>query len=502
LHLFGVEDVSAWSATASTACAVCALYLVAAAVIVWMRAPARIRIPISAPALLAAYLALSIAIEARKAAMTLHGGFQTIDLHYARGAYLGMAAGVLTVGAAAALRRSTPRRVQRPPALGLLGVGLATALLGVLLLPWERATINFEGGSASVEYPGISEPASIVVSLAAVWLAAMSWSDRADAGWKRGVLASAIALFTIGALSAADPVLQRTYEAWIALGIALALLLLTVLRARVRLAWVKGLGWRELALAAAAALFLGSLFLPWREEHFPMSFAPDPHAGHSVTLNAWTLTGTAAASLALGLLVCASRRLRYPVHPFSLAAGTALFAVAAAAELKNGSTRQVPIELAYGAFVGLACAGVATVLALPQVTRPEWREIVPRSIPVVLCLGYLAIVIVPPLSDDQLERPTFFFAPTSWLTIAGAVVAIVLAQSWVEQRVDRAWLVVLPLGMLALALVDVVRLRHDLAWGAAVVVGLCIVLSGLGRIEQRGGLSGLRVPDALRLDRI
>jgi hypothetical protein len=496
IHLFD-NEVGAWSATASTACAVVALYLVASGAAAWFGGSRTARIPLAAPALFAAYLAVATAVETRTAQQDSRFGFQ-----YARGAYLGVTAGALIVGSALALRRSSLRRATRPPALGLLGTALAIAMLVLLLLPWERATFRFEGSSANIVRPGISEPASVVVALAAVLLATMFWHDRADAGWKRLVLASAVVLFTLGALSAADPVLNRTYEAWTALAIALALVLVAIVCTRVRVAFVKRVGWRELALGAAAALFLGSLFLPWQEERLPVSFAPDPRAGHSVSLNAWILIGTAAGALALGLLVIAVGRLRDSVHPLALAAGTTLFAGAAAVELGTGSTREVSIDLAYGAFVGVACAALAVVLALPHVSKLEWREIGSRSIPVVLCIAYLAIVIIPPLSHEAIERPTLFFAPTSWLTVAGAVVAILLVQAWVKQATDRAWLLALPLSMLALAIVDVVRLRHDLAWGAAVVVGISIVLSGLGRIEQRGGLSELRVPEIFRVDRI
>jgi hypothetical protein len=100
------------------------------------------------------------------------------------------------------------------------------------------------------------------------------------------------------------------------------------------------------------------------------------------------------------------------------------------------------------------------------------------------------------------DRRTLFFAPISWLTITGVVLAIRLIESWLEQTTDRNGLVVLPVCMLSLAVVDVIRLREDLAWGAAVVVGICLALSGLGRIEQRGGLQGFHLPEVFRLGRI
>jgi len=502
LHVFGGEDIGAWSAAAGTPAAVVALYLVGAGATAWMRA---IRIPISAPALLAAYFALAITAESRTAAMNLDDGVTTVDVHYARGAYLGITAGLLAVASAFALGRSRSTRTERPTALGLLGTGLAVALLATLLLPWERATFRFEGASASIEYLGISGPASVVAALAAVWVATSFWSQHADRVWKRVLLGSGAALFSLGAFSAADPVLHRTHEAWIALASAFALAALTILPGgRVRVAWVKRLEWRALALAAAPALFLGSLFLPWRSECFPRSFAPDPRAGHCVTLNGWILTGTAAAVLATWLFVVAIRRRGGLGHPVALAAGVLLFAVANAVELTRGSTPPVPVELGYGAFVGMACAVAAIALAVPRVNVAslEWREIGVRALPVALCLAYVAIVMVPPLLEPSFDQPTLFFAPTSWLTVTGVVVATLLIEAWIVGSADRAWLVVWPLCMLALAVVDVVRLRENLAWGAAVVVAICGALLGLGRIEQIGGFRGLRAPEILRVDRI
>lgn len=507
LHLFADQEVGGWSAAISSAAAVVALYLIGAGVAVWIGGRAS-GLPIGAPAVLAAYFAVAITVVMRTVAPDSVVGAPTVDFHYARGAYLGVAAGVLLVVATIVVRR--PALPRRPLAPALLGSGMAAALLIALLLPWERVSIYGEmsgGGSRSashavVDYPGVSEYPAAIAALLAIWFAASYWSGSKNA-WRRVMLACAAALFTIGAFSTPSAGFDRAYGAWTALGIALALVPLAVLtEGGWRSSWVGRLRWRELALAAATALFLGSLFLPWRNERFPLSFAPDPRAGHSVSLNAWILTGAAAAAFAMGLLAFALRVFRGPVHPLGLAAGTMLFAAAVAVELTRGSTPPVPIELGYGAFVGLACATAAIGLVVLAVrfTTPEWRQIGARSIPVLLCLAYISVVMIPPLFEPSFDRPTLFFAPTSWLTVAGVVVAIRLIESWVEQNADQGWLVVLPVSMLSLAVVDVIRLRHNLAWGAAVVVGISVVLAGLGRFEQRGG--GFRIPEVLRIDRI
>ena len=64
-------------------------------------------------------------------------------------------------------------------------------------------------------------------------------------------------------------------------------------------------------------------------------------------------------------------------------------------------------------------------------------------------------------------------------------------------------LAILPLALLALAALDVIRGRdYGINWGRGIVLALCALLTLLGRIEQREGLESLRVPEALRLDRL
>jgi hypothetical protein len=133
-----------------------------------------------------------------------------------------------------------------------------------------------------------------------------------------------------------------------------------------------------------------------------------------------------------------------------------------------------------------------------------------RLAPIAGCLVYLVIVVVPSwevlprrLQSQSLTR----FAPLSWLTVAGALLAIQLLGLW-ARRVGGAsagtgLLVLLPLALLALAAVDLVRLRGaGITWGGAIVVGRCLVLALLGRAEHEGRLEGLRVPELLRVDRV
>jgi hypothetical protein len=99
------------------------------------------------------------------------------------------------------------------------------------------------------------------------------------------------------------------------------------------------------------------------------------------------------------------------------------------------------------------------------------------------------------------------FAPVSWLTIAGVLLAVLLLCLWCAQ-IAGDWsgarlLAAIPLGLLALAALDLIRLRADgMSWGRGAIVGLCLLLTALGRAEQREGLENFRVPEILRVDRL
>jgi hypothetical protein len=99
------------------------------------------------------------------------------------------------------------------------------------------------------------------------------------------------------------------------------------------------------------------------------------------------------------------------------------------------------------------------------------------------------------------------FAPISWLTVAGALLGIHLFGSWLRRAAGGSarpgLLVVLPLALLALAALDLIRLRSaGITWGGGLVVGLCILLAVLGRVEAQSGLEKMQIPASLRVDRL
>ena len=90
---------------------------------------------------------------------------------------------------------------------------------------------------------------------------------------------------------------------------------------------------------------------------------------------------------------------------------------------------------------------------------------------------------------------------TSW---HAANHAVWLLREWSRRIARQAGrLVTLPVVLLGLAALDLIRLRAaGINWGGGAVVVLSLVLGLLGRVEQRGGLENLRVPEILRVDRL
>ena len=128
--------------------------------------------------------------------------------------------------------------------------------------------------------------------------------------------------------------------------------------------------------------------------------------------------------------------------------------------------------------------------------------------PIAACVAYLAVVVLPwwgvlPRGLQLALR----FGPISWLTIAGVLLAIRLLCAWARQIADTSanteGLVLLPTALLGVAALDLIRLREGgLTWAGGAVVGLCLLLMLLGRIEQREGLESFRIPEILRVDRL
>ncbi|HEX6700751.1 MAG TPA: hypothetical protein VF101_08485 [Gaiellaceae bacterium] len=494
-------SIDGWSSGIGDAAALVALSLAGGAIAALVRPNLTKRLPLGLSALVASYFAFAVAAQSRSFGNQRQVGLTGIDFHYAYGAYLGVAGGVVALLAAAALRRGELARERSASRAAALVLGLA--LLVSFLLPWQRI-----GGQQPIKFLGIESPAAVLAAVAAC-LAVASWTSRSSVGERLGVSATT-ALFTGAAVGAVTLGASRAYGAWLALGLALALVLIAVFGAPSVVRLVR-LSSQAVATAAAAALLVAAFFLPWQKVCYPSSADLGPYAGRCVSTDAWvTIAGSAAAPLAMMVLVMSLGWRRLHTQVVELVAGIALLVATLGFEV---AAPDLPgFRVGYGAIVGFSAAAVLMVLAVARL-RPgplDRTRLLLRVVPMAACLAYLVIVVVPwwDVLPGRVQAQSFArFSSPSWLTVAGVLLALHLLTSWARRIAvpgESAYpLVLLPLALLALAAAELVRFRDvGITWGGGLVVGLCIVLAVLGGIEQREGLESFRVPELLRVDRL
>ena len=506
-HILGLLNLTStsldgWSSGIGDAVAVVALLLVGLSTATLSGWRGCDRLPLGRCALLAGFLALAVADLSRASASERAFGLQEAPFHFAYGAYIGVAAGIVVLVAAGVLRREEIVRYRF--AARLPAVAIAAGLLVALLLPWERlpAPVN-------VTYPGIALPAGVVVAAFAA-CAPFAWRTAAP-GIERLVLAASTALFTGAALSSTVLLFgTKAYGTKVAIGAAILLVALALpdigeARRTVRPSRF------ALGMCVADAGLVASLFLPWQQSCFAKGSNLGTHSGRCLSSNGWTVAGLTTAVLAIALVVAslATRQL-VRVSISELAAGVGLLVATLGFELIDSSAGGVNYSFGYGSTIGFASAALIVVLAAAPLRLPsiERRRALVRSAPIAATAAYLVIVVLPwwDLLPRQLESD-LRIAPPSWLTIAGTLIGIHLLCLWGRRIAGVAgsseWLIVLPLAMLGLAAVDLIRLRDDgMTWGGGVVVGLCALLTLFGWVEQEEGLDNLRIPEILRIDRL
>ncbi len=463
--------VTAWTAPAAGAAALAALLLGFAAAAALGRPGGRYERLLTLCALLAGYFGLALGAATHSVAYGPH-------VRFASGAYVGAAGAIVALVAAGAGRRWTFRRAD---GLRLASFAVAAGLLAALVLPWARAAKE-----PGITFLGIGAAPAVPAGALALCLVA----GRGN----RLAVAAAAALFTGAAFGSMPAGEERAYGAWAALGLALALVALALPGA------VKSRPQRPsafaLAAGAAAALLVVSLFLPWQRECYPGA------RGFCMSANGWSFPGTVSAALALAVFVAVLSRRSAPL--VELAAGVGLLVATLGFELVEGTFAGVRLGFGYGSTLGFAAAALLVALVLVRARPPAFgREDAVRLLPVAACAGYAAVVVLPwwgVLSLDTVQ--TLRFAPLSWLTVAGVLVDLRLLGHW-ARRCSDVRLVLMPLALLALAAVELIRFRDlGLAWGGGTVVGLCLLLAALGRVEQRGGWANVHVPELLRIDRL
>jgi hypothetical protein len=399
------------------------------------------------------------------------------------------------------------RRRELVPARAVMSTAalvLAIGLLVAFLLPWARLP-----AAEGVEFLGIGRPATAVAAVLTLWLT-RAWYGGIPAGWlERLVLPGGVALFTAAAISSLTFSGSRLGAAWIGLALAVALAALPLARG-IRVPSVR-LPRYALATGGAAALLISALFFPWQEICYGRDGEVGLLSGRCLSTNGWTTPpGSVAAILAIALALVVLDPRRLAASRLELGAGLALVVATLGFQVERQSGDGFSAGFGSGAVVGLVAAAILVALVLVRQARPtidRGRALV-RLAPIVACSAYVAVVVLPwwGVLPDGVQS-ALSFAPLSWLTIAGALVGLRLLRLWVA-RVPSAtgnadWLVLLPLALLALAMVDLARLRDEgLTWGRGTIVGLCLVLLLLGWVERRDGLEQLRVPEVLRIDRL
>jgi hypothetical protein len=504
LNLFaGGLSVDGWALQVGGVAALFALLLAALAVTGFARPNLADRLPLGFCALLVGYFGFALAVQARSVAGRREIGLKGIDFHYAYGAYVGVAGGIVALVAAAALRRD--ELVRDRSAARAVALVLAVGLLVSFLVPWQRVV----GPQRVTTFLGIGSPAAVLAAVT-VCLALVRWRSESRAGERLGISAAA-ALFTAAAVSAVTLGVAHAYGAWLGLALALALVALALV-GTVPLSRPIRPSRRVVATAGAAALLLTALFLPWQTVCYPSGSDFGRYSGRCLSTNGWvTIAGSAAAALTI-LLVGATFARWLAASVVELTVGIGLLVATLGFELAAPASAASGFHFGFGSIVGFSATAFLVVLALLRLrpSRFDRNRLLVRLAPITTGLAYLLIIVLPwwdvlprRLQSQSLAR----FSPLSWLTVAGALLAIHLLGSWARRIVgpsaspDR--LVLLPLALLALAALDLIRLRDaGITWGGGIVVGLSLVLALLGRIEQREGLESLRVPELLRVDRL
>jgi hypothetical protein len=481
LNLFsGSESLDGWDTGVAPAGALAALLLVGLSAVAWARPGLIARLPLGRCALVAAYFAVAVAVETRsrvRLPFLTEEGDLSADIQLGYGAYIALAAAAAALLAALLLRRSELREHRSP--LAVVRVILVAGLLVSFLLPWERL--------AGFDNPAISGPAAQVAAVFALCVPAVSLP------LPRLGIAVLAALFAAAAFSTTTFPYTRAYGAWIAVGFALALVAVSLTR-EVRRPDLQGVPWSRLVLGTACLLLVAGFFLPWQEYCYPPgSLGPGP--GGCVSANGWgSESGAGAAVLAIALVLALLANAQHLPPRFELAIGIALVVTTLSFQVDRGAG----FSLRYGFWVGVVCTGLIVVLAAFGLGRPLLDT---RLAPIAVCLAYLAVV-VPTWWFSAFDLPrVLWYAPFSWITVTGALLALTLIRLWLARPLDTRQLSLVPVAIAGLATLDLVR-AETITWGGGIVLGLCALLVLFAWVEHARGFGRLQVPEILRVDRL
>ena len=311
------------------------------------------------------YFAFAVAAVARSNAhdrAVVYRQLGALHFHFAYGAYLGVAGGIVALFAAGGLRRN--EIVHGRSARRVAALVLAAGLLISFLLPWERfAAIQ------RTTFLGIQSPAAVlaavVICAAAVWGGA-----RPNAG--RLVLSGTAVLLTSAAVSEFTLGVVHLYGAWVALGLILAFAAIVLADGASTLSGQPRFGRHATAALAVVALFLTALFLPWLKVCYPTGSDLGPYSGRCLTTNGRaTISGSTAALLSLLVVLVLLTPRRFLPSAVELAVGTALFVATLGFELVP--TGSVGLHFGYGSVVGFSAAALLLVMVARSSTSTDAR---------------------------------------------------------------------------------------------------------------------------------
>lgn len=497
LNLFAVSgrEIDGWIPGAGDVAVLLVVALVFATIAALRRPRLAARLPLGGLGVALAYFAAAVAlgIHAQTAILShaLAGRRYTFDTSWSYGFYLGLASAA--VAGLCGLSWSGRELLRRRGAADAVAVALGIVVLVSFLLPW----IGFSRPNSSFSYPGIESPAAMIAALGLILGAGRLLGD-ASRRW-RLPFALATAILAGAAASSLPPFGTHRYGTWIGVGCALLLVGVETLRA-----WPVRLPALPRGLAAvrtgAAALLIVSLFLPWE--------VLDAHTVNEQANDGWYLVvGTAAGSLCLLLLATPALRV-LESYVLDVVVAVVVLVSALATAFRQES---FAFGIGYGAFVGIAAAGILLVTTLVRLRAGRLDPARARASAVPLAMSVLcAVAIVLPLwfvlpRDWTSEASPLDYG--SWLAVAGLLLALYLVRLWalrINAPVSTGLrLTLVPLAIFTLASLELIRFRGEVVWGAVILVGLCLLLALLGWIEEHGGLEGLRVPEEIwRVDRL
>jgi hypothetical protein len=486
------HEIDGWVTGTGDVAVLLGVAIVLAAIVTVLRPQLGAKLPVGSLAVALAYFAVALAMEVHTYSRIFNvftGHAAKLHSSWAYGFYLGLASAGIALLSGVAYRWSD--RLRPPDRGDMVACGLGIALLVSFLLPW----VGF-GRPEGDSIPGIQSPAAPIAALGLMLGA--GWLLREDGRRWRLPFSIATAILVGGAASALAVGGSHRYGTWI--GIASALLLVALETVRVFPIWLPAPPRGPTAVrVGAAALLIFALFLPWQELRSPV-------VGES--FEGW-YRSTGAAAGALCLLLLASRALRQcESYILDAVVAIVIFVSALATYFRAES---FVYRIGYGAFVGIAAAGILLGTALVRLRpgRVDRGRALARAAPLALSVLCVAAVVIPswfvlPESWRNQAAPL-----NSWLAVSGVLIGLYLIHLWALQvhgpASTHGLLTLVPLVLLTLPSLELIRFRNDpdVQWGAVILVGLCLLLAVLGWIEEDRGLESFRVPEEIwRVDRL